>query len=422
VRAITRGKVTAVDTDKAADPAGSRLLRSALYVDFDNVYSGLRRVDRTAATIFANDPALLLTWLGRGEDDDGPFRRRFLVRDCYLNPQVYYWCRAQFVAAGFRVVDCPSLTQQGKSSADSHIILDVVAALSHPTHYDEFVICSADADFSPLMTKLRRHDRRTVMVAAGPSASAYESVCDAAIGPMQLVEAFASSQTGGFREHPEAAPASVTEDEVAAAAVAVRDLVAAAPAPVSGSTAAGAALRAVPAIAASGWGGAGGFAAFVRQRLAGLELLRNGSNVWLLDPTRHTAADIVPNVLPDDIVTRVCRVTRVPRLSTEQYAVLFTELAEVAPVQPALYGIGFDVRERAATRGTAVGRGAVNFVVQGLIYSGADPREGQRSPQELARCWRDNVRVLCRQAGMQLSDDDETALDTWLLDGLSPTS
>jgi hypothetical protein len=71
-----------------------------------------------------------------------------------------------------------------------------------------------------------------------------------------------------------------------------------------------------------------------------------------LDPARHTADDIVTTASPDDIVTRVCRVTRVPRLSSEQYAVpyavlyavLFTELAGVAPVQPALFRIGFDVR------------------------------------------------------------------------------
>jgi hypothetical protein len=58
-----------------------------------------------------------------------------------------------------------------------------------------------------------------------------------------------------------------------------------------------------------------------------------------------------------------------------------------------------------------VGRGAVNFIMQGLAYAGADPRAGQRSPQELAQCWLDNLKVLCRQAGMQLSDDDETSLD-----------
>ena len=105
----------------AGDVAGpQRVHRSALYVDFDNLYSGLRQVAPDAADVFANDPGRLLDWLATGSDEEGAFRRRFLVRDCYLNPQAYPGFRAQFVAAGFRVIDCPSLTQRGKSSADTH--------------------------------------------------------------------------------------------------------------------------------------------------------------------------------------------------------------------------------------------------------------------------------------------------------------
>jgi hypothetical protein len=404
--------------DAAKDDRTSRVLRSALYVDFDNLFTGLKQVDPDAARTFANDPARLLDWLSRGEDDDGGFRRRFLVRDCYLNPQVYAWCRAQFVAAGFRVVDCPSLTQQGKSSADTHIVLDVVDALSHSTRYDEFVICSADADFSPLMTKLRRHDRRTVMVAAGPYSAAYEAVCDTSIGPMQLVEAFASTTPPvDLREGLRSVPKGVDEADVATAAEAVRRIVAASTTPLPGATAAAAGQRAVPGIAAAGWGAAGGFSAFVRERLPELELVRNDSGGWLIDPKRHSVGDIVAETAPDDVVARVCRVTRAPRLSGAQYAVLFEELSKAAPAQPLLGRIGADVRERAAAVGTPVGRGAVNFVVQGLVYAGADPRQGQRSGRELARAWRENVGTLCRQAGMELTPEDEIALDAWILGG-----
>ena len=135
-------------TDAVQDAAPRRVYRSALYVDFDNLYSGLRQVDEDAASVFGNDPGRLLAWLATGTDEEGLFRRRFLVRDCYLNPQVYAGFRAQFVAAGFRVVDCPSLTQRGKSSADTHIVLDVVDALGHANPYNEFIICSADADLA----------------------------------------------------------------------------------------------------------------------------------------------------------------------------------------------------------------------------------------------------------------------------------
>ena len=404
----------------SVDAEAPRLLRSALYLDFDNVYSGLQRVDKEAAKTFADDPGLLLDWLSQGEDDDGRFRRRFLVRDCYLNPQEYAWCRAQFVAAGFRVIDCPSLTQQGKSSADTHIVLDVVAALGHPTRYDEFVICSADADFSPLMTKLRRHDRRTVMIAAGPFATAYEAVCDTTFGSMQLLEAFTPDRAVTA---PPAEAAAIAPADLAAAAVAVRDAVAAAPAPIPGSSAALAALRVAPGIAAAGWGGAGGFSAFVGRELPVLTLVRHLSGGWLLDPTRHTSADIpTSSASPDDVVARVCRVTRAPRLSSRDYAVLFTELAEAVTAHPALNGLGPEVRDRAAAQGASVGRKSVNAVVSALVYRGADPRESRLSPRQLAESWRDNLAVLCRQAGMQLSASDEKALDTWILSSLPLTS
>ena len=404
------------ERSEVGDVSGPRLVRSALYLDFDNVYSGLCRVDRGAATAFANNPGLLLDWLGAGEDDAGAFRRRFLVRDCYLNPQEYAWCRAQFVAAGFRVIDCPSLTQKGKSSADTHIVLDVVEALNHATRYDEFVICPADADFSPLMTKLRRHDRRTVMVAAGPFATAYESVCDTTIGPMQLVEAFTRRPEVQIQQF--GGPA-VSDAAIAAAATAIREAVRVSPLP--GAAAAGAAQRAVPGIAAAGWGAPGGFAAFVGRELPELQLVRNASGGWIVDPTHHTPADIpTDDALPDDVIASVCRVSRAPRLSSDQYAMLFTELVEVGKVQPLLGRLGADVRDRVASSGVAavVSRTAVNVVVTGLVYSGADPREGKLSPRELAQRWRDNVLELCRRAGMLLNEADSAALDTWILGGL----
>ena len=41
------------------------------------------------------------------------------------------------------------------------MVLDIVEALQHPARYEEFMILSADADFSPVLRKVRRHDRRT---------------------------------------------------------------------------------------------------------------------------------------------------------------------------------------------------------------------------------------------------------------------
>jgi len=72
-----------------------------------------------AAEAFASSPAHWLTALETGNDADGEFSRRFLIRACYLNPSVFSQFRPNFTRAGFSVVDCPSLTQQARAAPTS---------------------------------------------------------------------------------------------------------------------------------------------------------------------------------------------------------------------------------------------------------------------------------------------------------------
>ncbi|WP_309232728.1 NYN domain-containing protein, partial [Actinotalea sp. JY-7885] len=171
-----------------AYPENGRRLRCALFVDFDNVYIGLRRLDPAAAEAFASQPGHWLSALETGSDADGDFTRRFLVRACYLNPSVFSQFRPNFTRAGFQVVDCPSLTQQGKSSADISLVLDAVDALAASTHYDEFVLMSADADFTPLALRWRAADRKVTIITASPAAAAYRAVADTVVTADGLAE------------------------------------------------------------------------------------------------------------------------------------------------------------------------------------------------------------------------------------------
>jgi hypothetical protein len=57
-------------------------------------------------------------------------------------------------------------------------VLDALDVLAHPTYYDEIVVLSLDADFTPLFLRLRAHDRRVVMLGSGPSAAAMRRSCD----------------------------------------------------------------------------------------------------------------------------------------------------------------------------------------------------------------------------------------------------
>ena len=76
----------------------------------------------------------------------------------------------------------------GKNASDIRVIMDIVAYLGHSTQFDEFIILSADADFTPVILKLREHDRRSVIFDNGKTASAYRTAADGFVDMDALVE------------------------------------------------------------------------------------------------------------------------------------------------------------------------------------------------------------------------------------------
>jgi hypothetical protein len=168
-------------------------IRSALYVDFDNIFLNLQAIDRRAAEVFATDPLQWLTWIERGMPTDpgqeAPLEPRgTLLRRCYLNPDTFQKYRAYFTLAAFSVIDCPSLTTRGKNSADILMVMDIMDALAHPVRIDEFIILSSDADFTPVMLRLRAHDRRTTMLNIGMVAQAYKAASGTVIEYGDFIE------------------------------------------------------------------------------------------------------------------------------------------------------------------------------------------------------------------------------------------
>ena len=155
---------------------GVEEIYSALYVDFDNIYTRLAEQDAELGRAFGAMPHRWVKWLeihalrilyGEG------VRRRILKRMCYMNPQCYQEFRPFFIRAAFQVVDCPPLTQQGKTSADIHLVMDCMDDLSHSTRFEEFLILSGDADFTPMLIRLQEHARRTLVLSVGHAAPAY---------------------------------------------------------------------------------------------------------------------------------------------------------------------------------------------------------------------------------------------------------
>jgi uncharacterized LabA/DUF88 family protein len=158
-------------------------MRAALFVDFDNIYLSFAELDERAAQRFATQPARWLAWFESGAHafdgmESAAAPRRILVRRCYLNPVTFGRFRSDYTRAAFTAVDCPPLTQRGKTSADVYMVMDVLDALEHATRFDEFIILSSDADFTPVLLRLRAHDRRTTIIATNVAAAAYRAACD----------------------------------------------------------------------------------------------------------------------------------------------------------------------------------------------------------------------------------------------------
>lgn len=178
----------------------------AVFVDYDNIYSSLRRKNEEAAKRFAKDATGWLKQIEHGKlvtptnGLGGQVQRRIVLSRCYGNPvprrtgndnntdmNSFPFVRHHFVRAGYEVVDCPPLTPQLKNSADIRIVMDVRDLLEHPTYFDEFIILSGEADFTPLLHRLRNYARRTVIYVNEFTAVPYTAICDGEIRELDLV-------------------------------------------------------------------------------------------------------------------------------------------------------------------------------------------------------------------------------------------
>lgn len=170
----------------------TRAIRTAVFIDFDNVWIGLQKIHPRAAEQFAAQPREWLAWIERGMPGEEPggevVPRSVLVRRCYLNPKVFHRYRADFTQAAFTAVDCPPLTHRGKTGADVHMVIDILDVLNLYPHVEEFILFSADADFTPVLQRLRAHDKRTVVLTVGSASAAYTSASDRVLTEEQFIE------------------------------------------------------------------------------------------------------------------------------------------------------------------------------------------------------------------------------------------
>ena len=432
-------------------------IRSALFIDFDNIYGGLRAdYDASVARSFATNPRKWIHWLSSFKGD----HRRILLRKCYLNPTRFGHYRLDFTHAACEVIDCPSLTRRGKSSADIYMALDIVEAVAqqHPP-FDEFIIMSADADFTPVLFRLRRRDRRTLVIAPSIASAAYTGIAEAVVDTDDFVsqaldpEAPGLSQTTqeGTVSHADQSGTSAgqvdraTAESIREAALhSIKKQLDDADGPLPAPTVAHALQADFPDTRRFGpdarWFGYATFRSFLENHLGDIGLSQD------IDEARHVIYDPAAHTLPKldavaatrhlideeehpelhELAQRLRRLANVPPLCRSAYTALFRIVGAVAHEAPAqnLNGITKEVRDRIVAEGFHVPRWAINRVVRGLQSEGCDfPDHTHKwTPSVLAEKYRSHVLSVADEAALDPDGDQIRLLSEWLDGGLPPSS
>jgi uncharacterized LabA/DUF88 family protein len=468
---------------------------SAIFVDYDNIYLSLKRKDEEAARRFAKDAVtwlkaieqgkLITTTNGNGEKRE----RRIVMSRCYGNPvprrnsrdnstdmSSFPFVRHHFLRAGFEIVDCPPLTAQLKNSSDIRMVMDMRDYLTHETRFDEFIILSGDADFTPVLQRLRAHNRSTAIFANDQTATPYTEICDGEIREVDFIKLLLEgtiSAAESARPADIAKPVPLVNDaEMAAMAADIIAVVVAtvdvADKPLSMESVADRVQRALGSERTSGanWAGAGTFKAFLDQhlperlqltteppymifspeRLAPVEEPRQeDSSVVPLQPAaaravspvaarRQAAEPVVPAQLPprprsqnlaqssaqhlQQSVAKIHEACQAPPLAPPEYKMLFellsAELREFTFNGDNTVG---NVLKRARREGFDPRRDDIRFVID--VVREADPYFEQGvSPAVFAGRFRNFVIARCRSQGMQLSSDEIDLIDAWFTGGI----
>jgi hypothetical protein len=406
-------------------------VRAAFFLDFDNVFSGLFKLDPEVAVEFATDPG---SWLRRLSTTLTEAPRRWLILRCYLNPagwvnhrdaageptRLYFSrFRPSFVRAGFEVIDCPRYNAT-KNGADIRIVVDAVDALGDDTRYEEFVIASGDSDMTPLLQRLRRADRRTIVVSPADAAEAFTAIADQLLDSQRLL-ALVQGDPVDLDDDPDdvgfAGGAPLDEAYAQFRTIVTADYEAA-DAPLNMAALAyrlRAELGAV--VGASNWFGFGSFARAVETlQLPNLRMAQH----LLWDDSRHLApeppaAGLQRTALPEP-VERLADQLSVPRLAQAWWPAIYEALSAYARAHRFnLTQCTSWSRDRLRDAGVPVSRGAVAFVVRGASFGGFPlHRQPPPTPTEIGTAFVNNVLSRAEAAQIPLTDEEAALVRAWL--------
>ena len=339
---------------------------SAVFVDYDNIYLSLKRKSEEAAKRFARDAHVWLREIESGRlitgthDSFSETRRRIVMNRCYGNPvprrnahdnstdmNSFPFVRHHFLRAGFEVVDCPPLTAQLKNSSDIRMVMDVRDYLTHETYFDEFIILSGDADFTPVLHRLRAHARRTVIYANDHTAAPYTAISDGEVRESDLIALILNGEVPADDDADAASGPTTPAAKIEAARRAiVAEIVAdvrGSPAPMLLEALADRTVRALghEKTIATGWAGAGSFRELLRQGLPPDISMTEEPPYLVVDLKRHGQAVAGPKAREPARELAVAPAQSAPRFAASAAApdaaplIATGSAAAPAPARPA---------------------------------------------------------------------------------------
>src|SRR5205814_6319675 len=130
----------------------------AVFLDLENIALGAHDADFPAFDIRKVLERLLL-------------KGQIVVKKAYCDFERYKTFKRGLHEAAFELIEIPHVRQSGKNSADIRMVVDALDLCYTKAHVDTFVILSGDADFSPLVSKLRENNKCVIGVGVKHSTS-----------------------------------------------------------------------------------------------------------------------------------------------------------------------------------------------------------------------------------------------------------
>ncbi|MEA3029644.1 MAG: hypothetical protein QOG13_969 [Sphingomonadales bacterium] len=411
-------------------------LHSALFIDYDNVRTELDRYDPAIAARFSNKTLL---WLDALEEhlglSDGieEEKRHIVSRRCYASPHLIGPYRRNFTQTGFEVIDCPPLTTHLKNSADIYIVMDVIDYLARYPHIDEYIILSGDADFVPVLNRLRKELKRSVIFASYNTTAAYRNCSDQRIEAEFFAEHLAAATTAPRAAQAaasaEAAPGSAPRlGEKPGAAIdpglsaAIEDCLVRAAARRMGrlpfASAAHALRDQLAAELGGGWAGHRTFTALLEHvTLRTLEVDWKAQEIndpeFEVDLAEWDEAD--RERLSEFVTDLLGNASKpVPPLPPAEYSLIFDQLAAYyLQPEPGTFAhcIG-SVVDVCRERGVDVSPQEIRFIATGISMQQYRFTEA-RDARHLASLWRAQVFDLCREPDWMREAEDAELLASW---------